>query len=554
MQNIPQYFSHKFPQEQDASFVQPLQEQLSTNGVVEIQTMELDRALNLCAGLVNTNTNRILLLNLNGCSNHSDAFLCLAEALQRFQAEKQFIRAELRQQPTLVIAFSYTCSSLFLPAVFPEVQWIWISNQSHTEATLHLPTPLNSLQDDRNGILDLAALTLPHGIPRQEAISITTLSFDRQMVADPRYKKVLLSDKEQQHFCEWLVNWLKQPLAQCVDSELPSDTTMMHFFALRHLHCNSSSLDVQQRSALALAKILYAWNQGSRALDTLESIVHQEMDSSVQIQLTLLRIKCQVQQGHWEQISILRRQIIQKFRLSAVSHLLGEFHRQLASVYINYGKQSQAEEELQLALRQSKREENERLRARTLRDIASLSLSQQETIAPNLLLQQVNCTHLSSADHANYLLVASDLSHHKEDKQRAEITLNQAESIDNVTPLSIANRQRRRATIALASGKYEAALALAHKACDRFAFCGEHIAQAHTTRLIADILACQGKTDRSLAMYKQSLRQHLHIRDFSGLQRSLEHLSVLLQHCESPLQQEVLAFISQINGHSGRLD
>ena len=106
MQNIQHQFSRRSPQEEDRILIPALQEQLRNTGVVDIKSLDLERALNVCSDLIRERPERILLLNLNDCSNNADALLCLAQALGSFQADENFLKIELRQRPTIIIAFS----------------------------------------------------------------------------------------------------------------------------------------------------------------------------------------------------------------------------------------------------------------------------------------------------------------------------------------------------------------------------------------------------------------------------------------------------------------
>jgi tetratricopeptide (TPR) repeat protein len=535
---------HSLQDPNDHILVKQISRQLESNDPVSLQSNCLKRSLGICKEVSLHFNEQIVWINLAGCTSGADALLCIAESLGTYQGDESLLIDYCQKKTVLLIVLNppEPCYGVLsrLNGICQNIQWLFVSNEQ-IPWTIHCHTIVNNKikSIDQSTIYVRALLNLPGGLPVQETENNNLIPFLNSYIVDPLTRRSNTKTTASKELIAWICKLLQQHLQICDNQNLPKETTAMHLFALRWLNEQSKDVEIIQRSSIAIAKILQAWNQPERSIIHLQNTPLGTENPNIIISYNIIQIKCHIAMGHWVVIPAICKRTIQVLRSTSSIQMRAEFQRQLAAIYALWGRFVLAEKELYSALLLTERAQCNITHSRVLRDIAALGISNNESITPQLLLEQVDYEVFSADDFAHFLITKSELLFCREKKQPAEIALNQAESIDNETPLSIANRQRRRATISFASGKYEAAIQLAEKAALRFSFCGEHISQAHSMRLIADVYASQGKGLLAYAKYKQTLLIQTCIRDDQGIQRTLRHLEVLLQHHRSHLQTEV---------------
>lgn len=478
--------------------------------------------------------------NLAGCEDQKDIILCIGESVGCHQGDEHLIAGEIRAQ-TIFIIQEFTSACLeglrAFRELWPNTTWVAIAEEElpwndclhfhlddNTEPqALEAPPPSNAIEK--------VLCVLPSGLPRQtlEGEPSHLLYCGEGVYAPTQYRNTYQAEVPAIEVANWLTQYLEPQLRIAADQTIPECTTTQHLFALGWLKANSPETAVVNACVVARAMILYAWNQPSRALKQLEGLDTE--DPILLITSTIIQLKACISIGHWKQISQITKNSSRTLKIHGSDLHRSELRRQVASLYVTLGKPHLAEEELQVALKLCEGDKSQASHSRVLRDMAALGIASKEKISSKILLKQVLRDSLCPSDLAHYLLMKSELLQQREDEQAAEILLNQAESVENENPISIANRQRRRAALALSSGKFQAALGLIQKASRLFSICGEHHSHGHSIRLHADIQACQGNAKEAERLYKKAIALQLSIRDNKGLRRSLEHIHMLYEHC-----------------------
>lgn len=167
--------------------------------------------------------------------------------------------------------------------------------------------------------------------------------------------------------------------------------------------------------------------------------------------------------------------------------------------------------------------------ATTLRGAADLAVARGEVLGAETLYDQAQATPAGALERANRRLGEAALALSRGELQRAEFLLDEADAEHDDDPLRTAGSLRRRAELALRRGAHDDARRLAEEAATSYGEAGEHVARAHTLRLLGDAAAAQGDLAAAAEAFAAAMGAQVRLRDLAGLLRTVRHARALAE-------------------------
>lgn len=490
---------------------------------------------------------------LAGCRSVADALLCVGEAIGApVRGSAVSIGAHLRQRgPTWMILDDADrvpdprAILSHLQALAPETRWLCLAAQPPTPdiaaETCHvLPGEAISgeaawaaLPSSVAGLLLLLPAGLPlglslgalsHPIPPGRVALCSDVAGRLRGEASPLGQRWQASQE-----AERLKGLLGRALALAEGGPLHADLRVADLLALRWLGEVSADPDTAARASAAAARLLTAWGQLDGARKLLETSLRRDAQASPAARARL----------HWAEADTLlasgdegaasqrhdEAEALLRDRRDAA--LLATLTRRRADALAVRGHARPAARAYQRAGALSRQQQDAAGLAASLRGLADLALGQGEQLAPAALYDQLGAQGgTSAAEAASQAIGRAGLAIGQGALGQAVSLL--ADADDPEEPLLIwANRARRRADLALRQGRPSEASQQAQRAIAAYARVGERVSVGHTTRLLGDAAAVDGRLYDAARHYQQAIALQIEVGDLHGLEKTLSHAAIL---------------------------
>lgn len=480
------------------------------------------------------------------CRDEADAILCFSESLNLPpQSSLVSIAQHLTQESisTIIAAgISNRCFSIIetISSIHPQIKWIGIG-ELNLQHTASVSLTIDALEDPSNLLSDQeqlrtaeailaflpAGLDLPHSLEEDIAFP----SPPDRIQLHPNLAAFLRERLEPTKVLDILARHLGPLLEMADGAPLPNRTRVPHLFALRWLSETTTDEELSFKATLAQSRLRIAWGQSVHAQKILESAIARSPNlpsrTVAVIYATIGEALLYI--GQHQSAQSMFNRATERAQRSKDSFCTCHILRRQGEFAAALGKIDQAEHLFRAALSIAQHTNNELERASLLRNVASLSISQGESIGAMSILDQTLSSQTRPTEESNRRITQSEGAFLRGNNTTANRYLIESESFDSDTPHILANRLHRRTIVLLSDNEIEEAINCGKQAVSIFQETGEMIALSSLYRILGDAYICLGKRQIALDYFREAMVTQLRIQDYHGLHLTLEHTIDLIQ-------------------------
>ncbi len=322
---------------------------------------------------------------------------------------------------------------------------------------------------------------------------------------------------------------LEPLLAQATGASLPGGWRSDDAFALRWMGEVLSDPDASCRASAAAARLFAALGQPGPALAVLDAADRRNPRAApaARALVSWARGDIRLAGGELDAAESAWGQAAELLERARDLVLLATLTRRQADALAARGLSRRAARRYRTARSLHLQVEDPAGVAATVRGTADLAVAAGEILSAEMLYDEAQRTAAGIVETSNRRLGRAGLALSQGDLRRARHLLENPEFETVSLPLLAANRQRRRAELALREGRHDDATAAARAAADAYARLGEGVAHGRTLRLLGDIAAAAGRLAEAAADWQRALELQVRSRDLAGLQRTLEHAATM---------------------------
>ena len=208
--------------------------------------------------------------------------------------------------------------------------------------------------------------------------------------------------------------------------------------------------------------------------------------------------------------------------------LLATMHRRWADALSNRGAHQRAAEHYRSARALYRQRAHTEGLSAALRGSADQAVASGELMSAEALYDQSEMHTTTDIEQANRLIGWASLAIAQGNWDRARTLLDRASRTAADDGWVKTNCIRRRADLALRTGDPITAATAAHEAYEHFRRAGSSAAAARCQRLAGDAAAMQGAFREAMTAYHQAVQAQIRTGDWTGLDRTIEHIVGLL--------------------------
>lgn len=545
----------------DYQFIDPkrlkdLHAQLYDEGIIQIIEKTAGTGIRAAAHWLRTYPEATKIAYLGGCVQESDVLLCISASLSKtIQGKAMSIAAEVKKQEIQLLILDGVEKTALgvieqLSSLISDLRWIVIGDSPispHKISTIKLPPkPFHNPPSIDFPLSQLCLAFLPAGLHIKSSLPAWARhpSGAERVIMSKHIAQRVRNDLTPATILKVVTKFLQPFLRIAFGAPVPSKSTATTLFALRWLTQTAKTEDLSLQAAIATARLHLIWGQIDQAIHILNASQQRDKNPPARLKAMFFWTYALIhlQYGNWPESENKFRQALHITQVQKDMTAYGFLLRKRAEAFLQWGRYKEAEKDLRVALNLSQKQENAEEEIALLRDIAELSITNNETIATISLLERAKSLSEGTEEHDNVLLCLTGLLIHRNDLKQAQMVLDQISNID--PPLLHANTLRRRAELSLAQKKYDESLRFANFALQNYQRIGERIAEGHTLRLLGDVNAATGEYALAFKNYCEALSVQAEIRDVHGLRISLLHARKILGKGH-PNAQRYLRYISE---------